>query len=80
MSKLRDALDAEKAAFRKGPTCSLEVVLSKVDPDDAAALNAYLDDAAVPATAIARALQREGHVVRAQAVQRHRSKQCRCAG
>ena len=79
MSTLREALAAEKAAFRKGPACSLEVTLSKLSADDVAELNAYLDDAAVPATAIARALQKEGHVVRAQAVQRHRSKQCRCA-
>lgn len=80
MSTLREALAAEKAAFRKGPPCGIEVILSKVSKEDASELTAYLADREVPATVIVRALQATGHDVRAQAVQRHRTNQCRCSG
>jgi hypothetical protein len=79
MSNLRAALEAEKAAFRKGPPCGIEIVYSKIGKEDAAALGAYLADLEVPSTAIARALKADGHNVGAQAVQRHRSGVCRCA-
>ena len=62
MSTLRQALETEKAASRKGPPCGVSVVEARLDPDDLAALHEYLADRDnVTTAAITRALAADGH-------------------
>ena len=75
---LAAALDAEKAAARKGPPCTFAGIFDKLDKADADALTAYLADGSVTTTVILRALQAEGYSVGQNTVQRHRKGICAC--
>jgi GTP-sensing pleiotropic transcriptional regulator CodY len=76
---LRAALDAEKAAARKGPPCSFEAIFARLDKADADALTAYLADREnITTTVILRALQAEGFSIGQNTVQRHRKGICTC--
>jgi hypothetical protein len=76
---LRQSLEAEHAASRKGPLCGMAVVYSKLDDDDRAALDSYLADReGVTTAAISRALTSEGHRVGKNTVERHRRGECSC--
>ncbi|MFZ3557205.1 hypothetical protein [Streptomyces sp. BH055] len=67
---------------RKGPPCSVGVVLASVDEDTAAMLTRILDTLTVSATAIADVLSQHGRHVTSYTVARHRrrgdSNGCRC--
>lgn len=75
---LRDTLDAEKAAARKGPPCTFAGIFDRLDKADAEALRSYLADGSVTTTVILRALQAEGFSVGQNTVQRHRKGICAC--
>lgn len=76
---LRQTLEAEKAASRKGPPCGMSVVEARLAPDDLAALREYLADRDnVTTAAITRALAADGHRVGKNTVERHRRGECIC--
>lgn len=68
--------DVNAASRPPGPRCSF----ARLDlPDaDAADLEQVLADAAIPASAIAKALQARGHAIKQQTVTRHRQRDCSC--
>lgn len=76
---LRDTLDAEKAAARKGPPCGMFVLLGNLDKADAEVLREYLGDREKVTTAVIhRALLREGHRLGKNTIERHRRGECSC--
>lgn len=74
---LADTLtDAQKA--RRGPGCSLGLLLPLLDDRDRDGLLEALSSALVESTAIARSLQAHGHDISSQTVSRHRRHVCKC--
>lgn len=63
---------------KKGPTCSMELVIKVLDDDDVLALVGALNNPQITGRAIAQALRIEGHNVRDATVQRHRRGLCQC--
>ena len=74
---LRDQIHAE-STVKKGPTCSVALLLADLDDEDRAALTDALADSKVPGTVIERALLKEGHRMPAYNLQRHRRGMCSC--
>lgn len=74
---LREQIESE-TTIKKGPTCSVALLLTDLNDDDAAALIDALADPKVPGTAIERALLKEGHRMPAYNLQRHRRGLCSC--
>ena len=72
---LADALKKEKIT-RKGPGCGICALIKTMNPADAKALIAALDDPTFTAASIHRALKAEGHTASASIVLRHRNKNC----
>ncbi|WP_030777638.1 hypothetical protein [Streptomyces sp. NRRL S-920] len=68
---------------RKGPPCSVGVVLASVDKDTAVMLSHTLDTRTITSTAIANILNQHGRQITAYTVARHRRRGeangCRCA-
>lgn len=75
--RFSDALDAEQAAHRKGPPCSIGALLTEMDAEDADALQSALGSQ-MPHAWIARALAAIGHKVLSETVGRHRRGECSC--
>jgi hypothetical protein len=77
---LAAALEATQPK-RKGPPCSIGVLLSPNGPlsdEDRATLAAYLADGTFEHSRIVDALTAEGHKVGENAVSRHRRRRCLC--
>jgi len=74
---LRDQIVAE-SYVKKGPTCSVKILLNDLDDEDRQALAEALDDEKIAGTAIERALLKEGHRMPAHNIQRHRRGMCSC--
>lgn len=74
---LMDDIRAEQDAKRvlKCPVARLIAELPDKDSDD---LRAALDDDSISNVAIARALERRGHNVRADAIGNHKTRRCAC--
>ena len=72
---LKDALEAHKSV-RRGPKCTLCILLMKINEKDRLVLDEALADDTFTHAAIARALQAEGHHISANTVQRHRTRGC----
>ena len=78
---------AEASNPRRGPRCSVAVLLDKLaveDPQGLADLQAAIDNKSLSTTVIVRALQESGHdTVRTDAIRRHRRRGgpdgCRCS-
>lgn len=64
--------------IKKGPSCTVGVLLLKLEKADAADLQAALDDAGVSATIITKVLAARGERLTAEAIRRHRRKLCFC--
>lgn len=64
--------------IRKGPPCTMSVILAGLEPDDRAALLQHLIDSNVAHTVIYRVLVDNGFTVSLNTVQRHRRKECAC--
>lgn len=71
-----DALTKEQATYRKGPSCTVGIVLATSPESDS--IRAAIADEAIPGTVISRALGQTGAKVKAEAVQRHRRGACGC--
>jgi hypothetical protein len=74
---LRDQISAENN-IRKGPACSVQLLLADLDEDDRQVLTEALADTKIAGTAIARALLKEGHRVGSHVLNRHRRGMCSC--
>lgn len=74
---LREQLHEEKRP-RRGPACSISVILAELDKDDRTALIEALTDPTVEHTAIRRVLVHNGFRVNINTVQRHRRGECLC--
>jgi hypothetical protein len=72
-----EQLQAQRSA-KKGPPCTISVILSELDKDDRSALVAALTDKTVEHTAIYKVLTRNGFRVSIHTVQRHRRGECLC--
>ena len=68
----------EMSRRRKGPPCSISVILAALDKDDRTALVEALTDATIEHTAIRRVLADNGFRVNINTVQRHRRRECLC--
>lgn len=66
-------------ARRKGPPCTVALILAELDAKDRDVLEAVLTDKAVQGTTIARVLTAEGHRVASNTVQKHRRRECACS-
>jgi hypothetical protein len=75
---LRDAIAQADITAKKGPPCSVGVIINQLSPDDLVALNDALADLTITGRAITAALTAEGYKVRDYAVNRHRRGICMC--
>ena len=70
---------ATVSAERKGPPCTVRVLLDGMEHDDATALLDAMADPAVQSRAIWRALVAEGYEISDSPVARHRKGLCLCS-
>lgn len=78
MSSILDAIAAEQAAFRKGPTCSVGLMLDGLSDDERDDVASALDDPAIPYTVLSRGLAKAGHKIGPESIKRHRKGECAC--
>lgn len=71
-----EALTKAQQEFRKGPVCTVAVVLAAHPEADK--IKAAISERAIPGTIIARALAESGSKVGSEAIQRHRRGACSC--
>lgn len=69
--------EATALAARKGGTCSVSLLEQALDPAGLAELHEALAST-VDGAAIARALTARGYDIKANALQRHRRRECAC--
>ena len=74
---LADRITQDKPKRMNGLPCSVGELLTKLPPDESAALQHMLD-AGWSQSEIVKALSDEGHAVGKQTPNRHRSRSCRC--
>lgn len=65
-------------SVRKGPPCTMSVILDDLQGNDKEALVAALNDTTVMHSTIYRVLTKNGFPVSLNTVQRHRRGECRC--
>lgn len=70
--------EIRRERIKKGPACTVSVLLTKLEKSDAADLQAALDDAGISATIIAKVLSERGERISVEALRRHRRKMCGC--
>ncbi|MFZ5863028.1 MAG: hypothetical protein ACOYXR_09340 [Nitrospirota bacterium] len=63
---------------RKGPPCSMSVILAALSDKDRDVLLAALQDRTVTNPQISRVLEREGHNIAAHTIGNHRRGSCSC--
>ena len=73
---IRDLLDQTQPKARKGPPCTVCLLLSRLHDDEAAALRRLLADTSVRYSALAEALRSEGHEFSGYTLSRHARGQC----
>jgi hypothetical protein len=78
MSFADEVYDA--AAIRKGPKCTIALLIEDLDPETADGLRQVLDDKRVSHTIISRVLRSRGHYVGDSTIGRHRLGKCKCGG
>jgi hypothetical protein len=66
-------------AARKGPPCTVGLLLSFMTGDDRAALEAALADESIESRTIWRVLVEEGHEISDTPIARHRRGMCLCS-
>lgn len=63
---------------RKGPECSISIMLRQMDDETAALAIAAMSNPYAGSTSIVDAITERGHKVSRAAMQRHRRGECRC--
>jgi hypothetical protein len=66
------------ASTRRGPHCSVDVLLNSIEPDLAKEVREAMVDSTITKTVLARGLRANGHRVTDEAVQRHSRGSCSC--
>ena len=79
MGKINLGAQLAEARVKKGPPCTMSLVLAELDGDDRVALQNALDDEAIAHTTIYRVLTSNGFRVSLHTVTRHRRGECLCA-
>lgn len=79
MSSLLDNLADPNYRPRRGPNCSIALIVSTLDPDTAELFHAAMDNPYAPGTEIAKAMAERGYQMPAHSLQRHRRGECRCS-
>jgi hypothetical protein len=69
---------SDQVGRRKGPPCTISVILAELDKDDRTALIEALTNPLVAHTTIFRVLNHNGFRVNLHTVQRHRRGECLC--
>ena len=67
-----------EALRRKGPPCSMGVILDALTDDERAQMLEAFDDKAITGAVIADVLSRHGHKITGPTVIRHRQGRCAC--
>lgn len=67
-----------KPGRTRGPTCSVLLVMSELEPHDVAELQSWLDDVRITSDSIYASLTSAGHRVGRQTIGRHRRGECAC--
>jgi len=75
---LAEALERETRT-RKGPECTVGLLLAMMSKADRELLQRYLDDPTATHAGISRALRAEGHQIKDATVSRHRAGECYCS-
>ena len=65
-------------ATRKGPRCSVAIMLLKMDPTDREAVIAAFNNDALRSKFIAQQLTKNGWLIHGHTIARHRRKDCTC--
>jgi hypothetical protein len=76
MSLLSDLENKELLRTKTANKCSVCTLLEVLDPKEAAALQAVLNDPTVPKAAVARVLNANGHDVKSGTLTRHTRQEC----
>ena len=74
---LLDEIQTENRV-RKGPLCTVKLILGELSPEDATGLNQAMADLEVKTTAIRRALVARGFQIGDTSIARHRKGECFC--
>lgn len=78
-SRPTSLLDRARALqARKGPPCTLRVLLESLDATERADLEAVVADGAINATTIAALLREDGRPIGEDTIRRHRTGRCAC--
>jgi hypothetical protein len=75
---LRESLQTQAQRIKKGPPCSIGIIIEQLPEDDAEALQQAFHDPYVTGRAITAALRAEGYSARDYNVNRHRRGLCLC--
>lgn len=70
--------EMKQEAVLKGPPCSISLLLEQMTKEERRDFDLACSDWTIPGTVIAKVLQRKGYPVKAEALRRHRKKECRC--
>lgn len=70
--------EIRQSSPRKGPACSMGIILRSINGDQAKALNAAMSDVDIQSGAIAKWLGKQGFDCKSHTIARHRRKECRC--
>lgn len=74
-TSLNDALDSLTTEYvRKGPECSMAVLLRSLPEETAARVISLIDNSDVSATRIADTLAKAGHPIYVNSIRRHRGR------
>lgn len=65
--------------LKKGPRCSVRIVLDSLSDEDRVALEAALEDRRFSSRFLRETLQEEGHMFARQTIDRHRNHDCACS-
>lgn len=76
MGFVDDVYDAVET--RKGPKCTIALLIEDLDPETAEGLKQVLGDKRVSHTIISRVLRSRGHFVGDSTIGRHRLGKCKC--
>lgn len=72
--------DIKAEVTKKGPVCSIRILMEDLDPADAKELQQAFEDRSIPGTAILRALKTRGYIdITDHTLQRHRRSECSCS-
>lgn len=73
---LAESLEANKQSLRRGPKCTICIMVMHLDKKDRQVLESAMADDTFTSMMIIRALEAEGHKISRSAFARHRRQEC----